>query len=788
MMPLTNRIAEMRENLRSQIPIICVERARLVTEFYKKPSMDPVPIRKAKMFKYILDNMTVYIKDPELIVGNHASMFRGIPVFPEMGTEWILRELDTFRTRETDPLNISDENIVELRSILGIWSGSSFNEIANSVITDEVKEAERCGLLSVGVRTTTTGHNIPDYDKLLAVGLNGLLKELDEKIANAVIIDVDDYRKYTNWQAMKITCQSVIDFANRYADLAKKKAAEEGDPKRKAEMEKISRICQNVPANQPRGFHEAVQFVYFIHLCIQIESNGHGISFGRFDQYVYPYFCMDYDTGKITDAEAVEILQCMWIKITEIAKVRDSFDAQAFAGYPMWQNMIIGGQTIQGKDACNKLTEFILEATDAAAVVQPSVSLRCHKNMDQKIFRRALMITQRGLATPAFFNDELVIPILLAKGATVKDARNWAITGCVEPFVPGKGDGRPVVGYVNSLKIIEMVLNNGVDPLSGIQFGPKTGDPREFTSMDQFMEAYKTQVEFFNDMMLVNFNRVASIHADIQPSIFNSATIEGCIESGKSLQEGGAIYNYSGTFVTALANAADSLAVIEQLVFNQKAITMDQLIAFLKNNFEDHEEIRQMLINKAPKYGNDIDQVDEYARKIVDIVVTHTDNYKDNRGGRYIVSILSQSFNVLQGKSVGATPDGRLAFSPLSNNASPANGADVNGPTAVLRSAAKIDQFLPLTGTLLNLKFDPDVVKGEKGLDILGAIIKSYFEDYGEHVQINIVDVKSLRDAQRYPENYRNLMVRVAGYSAYFVDLDPHVQEDIILRTEQKRL
>lgn len=784
---LSERIKRIRAELRSTKPTISIERAKLVTDFYKQPSIESAVLRKANLFAYLLDNMTIYIGKDELLAGNHSSRFRSVPVFPEIGARWILDEIETFETRQTDPLYFIGDEKSELIQILEQWDGISLNEIVNEEISDEVMDAAANGLLSVGSRNTSTGQIIPDYDTLLKVGFNGIIAQAEEKIAEAKLgmETVDDRKKIDFWKAIIITSKAFIRFGERYSLLAAQEAESCKDETRKKELLMISEICKRIPANPPASFYEAVQFVWFVHLCVQIESNGHGISYGRFDQYMYPFYKKDVEEGILTEAQAAELLESLWLKTTEIIKIRDAFDSQAFASYPMWQNLTIGGQTIYGKDACNELTNLILDVTDEVETIQPSISFRYHRHIDQATFERALRITQKGIAMPAFYNDELVIPIMLEQGATIKEARNWAVDGCVEPYIPGKTDGRPVVGYINAVKLVEMTLNNGFDPVSKRQMGPQTGNMDEAASMDEFMDAYEKQMHYFNSMMIENYNTVTAIHAQIQPTVFAASLVDSCIEKGKTLQEGGAKYNFSGTFVTAPANAADSLAAIDEIVFKKKQMTMRELREVLVEDFEGKEDVRQMLLNRVPKFGNDDDMVDEYAHKIMDLIVTDTDQYQDPRGGRYVVSVLSQSFNVLQGKSVGATPDGRKAFTPLADNASPVASRDVNGPTAAVRSVSKMDQFLALTGTLLNQKFDPVVVKGEEGLKILEALVRGYFAEMGQHIQINVVDKETLYDAQKHPEKYPNLMVRVAGYSAYFIDLDSEVQQNIIDRTEQ---
>lgn len=780
---LTERVSNLKEQLRSTKPSICVERAKLATEAYKKFFNEPPALFRAHLLEYLLENKKITINEGELIVGNLGSKYRSAPVFPEYGASWIIEDIDKFVTRGTDPLDISDDEKEELLEILKDWEGKGFAEISESYLDERTLEAEEAGVLTVGSRITSTGHVVPNYKKLLDIGLVGIIKQAKEEKAKIGRRTHENQAKFDFLDGAIITCESAIKFAERFADEAQALSLKTDDPVRKKELEEMADVCRNVPRNAPKSFHEALQFQWFIHLIMQIETNGHSIGIGRFDQHMYKFYKKDIDEGKITEEEAVELIQCLWIKLTELLKIRDSFEAEAFAGYPLWQNMAVGGQTTDGRDATNELSFAILDAYRGVQTVQPSCSFRYHDNIDREFFRKALKMSQDGLAMPAFYNDKLVIPMVLAKGATIEEARDWSIEGCVEPYVTGKTDGRPVVGYINGLKIVELILNNGVDPMTGKQIGLKTGDLESFKNIEDLMEAFEIQLKYFIELMLDGYNIVGSLHATRLPAVFASVTVDDCIAKGKSLQEGGAKYNFSAAFITALANTVDALAAIETIVFQDKKIGLEELNEILKNNFEGQERIRQLLLNKAPKYGNDNDFVDGLGRRILAMYNQELGNYKDSRGGRYILTVLSTSFNVLQGKCTGATPDGRKALEPTSDNASPYAGRDVNGPTSVIKSASKLDQMNCLAGALLNLKFDSNIIKGEKGLDILGDVVESYFDIMGEHIQFNVASAETLIAAQDNPEEYGNLMVRVAGYSAYFTELDKDVQDNIIQRT-----
>jgi len=780
---LSTRIKKLKQCLLNTKPSICVERVRLITEAYKKYSGEPLILLRAKALAYILKNMSIHIYDDELIVGNHASKPRSAPIFPEYGAKWILNEIDSFETRTTDPLLISEEEKKEITELLDYWNGKGLYEIAETEFSVEILEAEESGILTVGNKDCAPGQILPNYPKLLKVGMNGLKRQVEEKLSKISIDNHEAQNKVDFLKAVIIVCDAINDFAKRYSIMAKELSEKTTDIIRQKELQKISDICLNITKNPPQNFHEAIQFLWFIHLVINIESNGHGNSFGRFDQYMYPFYKTDVEKGQIDRQQAIELVQYLWIKLTGLIKLRDAFYSESFAGYPLWQNLIVGGQTTDGLDATNEMSHLVLEATEEIKTSQPSLSLRYHDNLSPELFRKAIKMVQQGMATPAFFNDKLVIPIMLNKGATLEEARDWSIEGCIEPYVPGKTDGRPTVGYVNILKCLELVLNNGKDPANGKQIGLKTGDVTSFNNLNEIMEALKCQTSYFIKLMIEGYNVVGSLHATRIPLPFASMLIDDCIEKAKSIEEGGAKYSFSGAYLTGLANVADSLAAIEKSVFQNKLMNLEELNKILKDNFKNNEKIRQYLLNKAPKYGNDDDFVDGLARECLAFCYDEIKKYTDSRGGKFTLAIESQSLNVSQGKCVGATPDSRFAREPLNDNASPVSGRDINGPTASVRSVAKVDQMKADNGALYNLRFSPQCIKGEKGINILQGIIKTYFDMLGEHIQINVVSTETLLKAQVEPEHYRDLLIRVAGYLAYFTELDKEVQDNIINRT-----
>ena len=779
----TNRLNFLNDRMKNSKPQLDVERARLVTEAYELYSdMTPV-MRRAKAFEYILDNMEPNMQDQELIVGSQTKRVRGVPVFPEFGAKWVIDEIDKFPVRGTDPIVVDKEDREELISILEKWGDNTFDVQSTALLDPYVLQAQECGVISVGARTTGEGHISPDYPRILPEGLRGVINRAKEMIEKTPIKTPEDMRKHDFWNANIISCEAVIRFAHKFSRQALNLAKTETNEKRKKELMKIADVCSNVPENEPRDFWEAVQFVWFLQLTIQIEDNGHSIAIGRLDQNLYPYYKKSVLEGDMSEEDAEELLAALYVKCTEVLKLRDSFDSLAFAAYPMWQQMAIGGLKRDGSDATNELTYAVLRAWGYVRTVQPSMSLRVNDNTPDDLMDLAMSYTQKGMGIPAFYNDNLITKLIQNKGATVEDSRDWTIHGCVEPYVQGKSDGRPNVGYVNAAKCIELVMNNGWDPVAKCEMGVKTGDPNTFTSIKDFEDALHKQIVHFVKVMCEAYTKVCAAHAVYTPKGYASALVTDCIARGKSLEEGGALYNSSGVFLVAMANGADCLEAIDYVVFKEKMMDANSFNKILLNNYEGSERLRQIILNKVPKYGNDNPEVDAYANRMIRAYNAEMVKYRDSRGGTYENCILSTSFNVLQGKTIGATPDGRLAGEPVSDNASPMVGRDITSPTAAIKSIASIGQYDVNNGALFNIKFSPNVVQGEQGLKVLENCVKSYFNMGGEHIQMNVVDKETLKDAQVHPEDHGNLLVRVAGYSAYFIELDKEVQNNIIGRT-----
>lgn len=784
---MTDRVRKLKDLQANYKPSVSAERAKLATEAIKDYAFEPPVLQKAYMLDHILRNMTIFIQDGELIVGNQADKPRSCPVFPEYTSEWIVNEIDDFTTRKSDPMQMSDEDRNTLLEVLPQWKGKSFDAIVERELPEDVKYAEQCGIMTVGNRDCGTGHVLPNYYDLLRNGLEYYKEQCRYRIDTAVINSQEMQQKVDFWKACIIDIDAAGAYAARYSELAAQLAEAEQDAVRKQELLDIAEACRQVPLKPARTFQEAVQFVWFIHVIMNIENNGHGESFHRFDQYTNEFYEADLAAGRITEDKAIEILECFFIKVTDIMKLRDKFYSQSFAGYPLWQNIIIGGQTADGKDATNPVSFLMLKANQAVQTAMPTMSVRWFKGLNQELMNEGIRMIQAGMATPAFFNDELVVPMVQGKtGCTLAEARNWGIHGCVQPGVAGASDGRPTVGYVNHLKALELVMHNGVDPMTGVQLGPKTGELSTLDTLEKLQKALYTQIDYFMDLMIKGFNIVGSLHAERMPVAFTSLIVNDCIAKGKSLQQGGSRYYESGAFCVAVGNTADAVAAIDTLVNTEHVLSVEELMDALACNFEGKEDIRQILLKKAPKYGNDNAYVDGIAADIVRHYAKSLEKYRDSRGGNYVEVVESQSMNVSQGKCVLASADGRFAYDAVNDNCSPAMGRDVSGPTACINSVAHLDQKNAKDGCLYNIRFDPRSIQGEKGRFVLESIIKTFFKNMGEHIQINVIDDKTLRDAQKHPENYRNLLVRVAGYLAYFVELDSDVQEALIGRTAHR--
>ncbi|EDS78370.1 pyruvate formate-lyase [Clostridium botulinum C str. Eklund] len=779
----TERVKKLRTQILDVVPCVETERALLITESYKETEEKPMILRRALALKKILNNLPIVIREGELIVGSLTKRPRSSQVFPEFSNKWLQDELDRLDKRKGDVFEIAEEDKKKLKEVFEYWDGKTTHELATSYMSRETIDAMNCDIFTVGnYYFNGVGHISVNYGKVLAIGFKGIIEEAKKSLESSDKASPSYIKKEQFLNSVIISCEAAIDYAKRYSDEAKKLADKTSDPTRKSELNEIVRICSKVPKEGASSFYEACQAFWFVHAIINVESNGHSISPTRFDQYMYPYYKKDMDAGKITQEFAQELVDCIWIKLNDINKVRDEISTKYFGGYPMYQNLIVGGQNFEGKDVTNELSYMALEASAHVRLPQPSLSVRIWNKTPDEFLLRACELTREGLGLPAYYNDEVIIPALVARGVNLEDARSYGVIGCVEPQCPGKTEGWHDSAFFNLARIVELAIHSGKD--KGVQIGPKTQAFKDMKSFDDFMEAYKEQMEYFVKHMCVADNCIDIAHAERAPLPFLSSMVEDCISVGKSLQEGGAHYNFSGPQGVGVANVGDSLMAIKKLVFDDKKITKEQLKEALDSNFEKYPEVKQILSKQAPKYGNDIDEVDELARVGALVYSKEVNKYTNPRGGQFQPGLYPSSINVYFGSLTGATPDGRSAEEPLADGVSPSRGKDVSGPTAAGNSVAKLDHFIASNGTLFNQKFHPSALKGDKGLQNLSAVVRSYFDQKGMHVQYNVIDRDTLIKAQQKPQDYRDLIVRVAGYSAQFISLDKAIQDDIIKRTE----
>ena len=784
---LSERIARLSDRVRNTQATIDLDRARLITEFYSQPSMDNFIIKRAKAVKYYFENMEIFIDDDEQMAGHQGSRIQSVVLHPDT-TKWLYDDFDTLDKRKSDNLQFrSEADRAEVKEIATKWHGFSLGDYTNALLDDDMKDMITAGIMTHGISNQSTMNHSPDYEHFIKRGYRWYIDQCKKNLEEFKIKDVYDMEQVITWKSMIIVMEAIITLAHRYADLAEKKAAECTDAKRKEELLTMAANLRVVPEYPAETFLQATQMVWFHHLAITLEVSGGDHNLGRYDQYMYPFFEKETAEGKPEEYFA-DIIHEFKLKVMEMWNVRSNAESDADPGCPLWMHIILGGQKEDGSDACNELTRVFLRCMLDLQTDEPCISFRYHKKVDEETFRLAIKAARDTGGHPAFYNDETAITYLLQLGFTLKEARNWGICGCIEPQVLGISDFQSNPGYFNPIKILDVTLHNGYDSTTGKVLGLKTGDPRDFACIEDLKDAFQKQIEFFLSRFMEMYARTLSWHTFSLPTITGSTLAVGCLEKGKTLQEEGSNHHYTAVAITSMANVIDSIEAIDSCVFQQKSLTMDELMNLLDTNFEGHEDKRQMLLNRAPKFGNDIEEVDRYSYWLIDMLDTAVKKYRDPMGGPYTLVVATQAYNVELGKLVGATADGRLATTPLADNASPMAGMDVNGPTAVVKSLACCDPLVPESGMLFNQRFDPQICKGEKGLDIIETVFKAHFAQGGFHIQINVLDDETLRAAQREPDKYRNILVRVAGYSAYFVDLSKEIQDNIIERTIQKGL
>ncbi len=788
---LSARTARLRAKILSTKPEVCTQRAVLTTKAYQEHEQDQVVLKRAYMVKEILENMTIFIEDDTLIVGNQATKNRSAPVFPEYAMAWIIREMDDFAGRNGDAFFISEENKQMLKDMYPYWQGRTLQDKGYASFPPQAKAIYDNGIIrNEGNITSGDAHLAVDYQSVLQLGLNHYRERVKKKLEALDYTDLGSLKSSYFYHAILIVIDAVATYASRYAALARELAEKASEP-RKSELLEIARICSKVPMQPAESFPEAIQSVWFIHLILQIESNGHSLSFGRFDQYMYPY----YKNSNLSDEACMELLENLWLKSLTINKIRSNGHSKYAAGSPMYQNITIGGQTTTRESAVNELTKLTLYSLARTRLPQPNLTVRYFKAMDESFMQDCIEVIKLGFGMPAFNSDEIIIPALMAQGVSQEDAYDYSAIGCVEVGVPGKWGYRCTgMSYLNFPKTFMIALNNGVDLLTGKQICDGVGYFPDMKSFEEVFAAWdKTARQLIRQGVILDTCADMVVEQEV-PDILCSTLVADCIERGKHLKEGGAHYDMVSQLQVGAANLGDSLAAIKKCVFEEKSITQAELWEALKNNFEGPEgaAVRKKLL-AAPKYGNDIDYVDELVVRGYDTYLDEIKKYKNTRynrgpiGGNFYAGTSSVASNVPQGAGTCATPDGRCQGEPLAEGSSPTHAVDVNGPTSVFKSVSKLRTREIVGGVLLNQKLTPQILQTQENCSKLSMLIRTFFDDLkGFHVQYNVVSRETLLDAQKHPEKHRDLIVRVAGYSAFFSVLSSNTQDDIIARTEQQ--
>jgi len=782
---MNSRVERLRRESVDTKPYISAERAKLLTDFYKSDAVRgvSVPVCRARALKYILEHRTIYIGEGELIVGERGPAPKATPTYPELCCH-SLDDLRIMSTRDRTPFLVSDEARRTFeREVIPFWSGRTIRERVFGLMGEAWRKAFDAGVFTEFMEQRAPGHAILD-DKIYRRGMldfKGDIAAHRERLD--FLDDPEAYDKAEELRAMDICCGAIMIFAERHAAKAKELAAAESDPERKRELEKIAEVCSRVPAHAPRDFHEALQCYWFVHLGVVTELNTWDCyDPGRLDQHLHPFYAKGLEEGTLTSEKAKELLECFWIKFNnQPAPPKVDITEEQSGTYQDFALINLGGVTPDGADAVNELSFLILDMVEEMQLIQPSACIQLSKRSPERFLKRACEVARTGLGQPSMFNTDVIMKEMLYGGKSVADARAGGPSGCVTISAFGK-ESCTLTGYINWPKILELALNDGVDPRTGIEVGPRTGDPRRFTTFEQVMDAYRKQLGYFVDVKIAGNNVIERLYARHMPAPFMSVLMDDCIKRGRDYHDGGARYNTTYIQGVGIGTVTDALSAVRFHVFDKKAVEMARLLDAIAADFADREELRQMLVNKTPAYGNDDDHADDLAEQVFEAYFDCIDGRKNTKGGRYRVNLLPTTVHIYFGSMVGASPNGRKAGEPVSEGISPSQGADLRGPTAVVKSAARIDHSRT-GGTLLNLKFGRHVLDGE-GLDRLADLVRSYFKLDGHHLQFNVLDGATLRAAQKDPEKYRDLIVRVAGYSDYFVDVGRGLQDEIIARTE----
>jgi pyruvate formate-lyase/glycerol dehydratase family glycyl radical enzyme len=792
---VTDRILLLREMVLSVKPSVCTERAKFYTQVYRDNEDKPVILKRALALEKTLQEMTIYIDEGELIVGNQSSQHRAAPIFPEYAVDWLPEEMDELDKRPGDAFYITEIHKRELTEIAAWWKGKVLYNKGKALMSGELRDLLDSAIIkATGNLTSGDAHIAVDFKKILSAGLGGYLDEIGQyhKLINRS--EPEGIRKDLFYTSLTISIKAFQTFIKRFGSLAAEQCSSATDPKRREELQVISSNCMIISEGTPKNFYQALQLVYFVQLVLQIESNGHSVSLGRMDQYLFPFYNNDILAGTITAEFASELLENTWIKLLSINKIRPWAHTRFSAGGPLYQNVTIGGQTTEEKDAVNELSYLILSSVGNMKLTQPNLSVRFHKNISQHFMMECMKVIEKGFGMPAFNNDEIVIPELIKLGVERDDAFNYSAIGCIEIAVPGKWGYRCTgMSFLNMMRVLLAALYDGLDKESGKVFCKGTGNFVDFNSWDDLKEAWAHQVKYYAAKTVEIDAAVDTALEENVPDILCSAFVDSCISRGKTIKEGGSKYDFVSGLQVGIANLGNSLAAIKKLVFEEGRISKKEILSAIESNFEGTggEKIRQLLLNYAPKFGNDDDYVDLLLRDAYMDFINELDKYHTTRynrgpiGCRYYAGTSSISANVPSGAVVPATPDGRKAYTPVAEGSSPSSGTDMLGPTAVFKSVSKLPTSRIMGGVLLNQKLSPASVRKQADKEKLISIMRTFFADLkGWHVQYNIVSRDTLLAARKNPEKYRDLIVRVAGYSAFFTTLSPDTQDDIITRTE----
>jgi formate C-acetyltransferase len=784
---INERVARLRQQSLDAKPYISTERAELMTEVYRQNTgLMSAPMRRALAFKHLMEHKTIYISPGELIVGEKGLAPKATPTFPELCCH-SLQDLDILNSREkiSFAVNLQARQIYQ-NTIIPFWQGKSMRDLIFCEMMEEWKAAYEASIFTEFMEQRAPGHTVLD-DKIYRKGMVDFQQDIERSLQGLDYLnDPQAYAKQEELKAMHVCASTLIRFAERHAEKARELAQQETDLQRKAELEHIAEVCSRVPAQAPRDFWEALQYYWFVHLGVTTELNTwDAFNPGRLDQHLVSFYKKGLAEGTLTREQAEELLQCFWIKFNnQPAPPKVGVTAEESGTYTDFAQINTGGVKEDGSDGVNEVTFLILDVIEAMRLLQPSSSIQVSKKNPDRFVKRAARIIRTGFGQPSVFNTDLIVQELVRQGKSVADARNGGSSGCVEVGAFGK-ENYNLTGYFNMPKVLEITLNNGVDPRTGRQIGLATGDPAQFDSFEALFAAYERQLRHLVDIKVRGNNVIERLYATYMPAPFLSLLIDDCIATGKDYHDGGARYNTTYIQGVGLGTITDAMTAIKYHVFDRKTLTMEELLAALRGNFEGHERLRQMLLNKTPRYGNDDDYADGVMTALFDVYFNAIDGRQNTKGGTYHINLLPTTVHVYFGSVIGATPDGRRAGEPLSEGVSPVQGADRRGPTAVIKSVAKMDHART-GGTLLNQKFTPQLLKDDEGLDRLVQLIRTYFKLDGHHIQFNVVDAATLRAAQKNPEQYRDLIVRVAGYSDYFCDLGQALQDEIIARTEHQ--